>query len=273
MAYNVELAFAAKTDTGLVRPHNEDAIAISTLCGLAILADGMGGYNAGEVASGIATSVLKESLEEQLKAQQWDARFNRSKRIQRLMAESVVHANASIIEAARIEPRYSGMGTTLVAALFHHNKVVVAHVGDSRAYRLRQGEMLQITRDHSLLQEQIDAGFISEEGAQFAQNRNLITRAMGIDYQVEVEIHEHPTEDGDIYLLCSDGLSDMLSIREIANGMASANANLETACDALIEKANANGGRDNISVILIKVKSETPEPETGMVSRLFNWVR
>jgi protein phosphatase len=273
MAYNVELEFAAKTDTGLVRSHNEDAIAISTACGLAILADGMGGYNAGEVASGIVTSVLKESLEERLRDLQSDLRSGRSKRIQQLMAESIIHANASIIEAARVEPRYSGMGTTLVAALFHHNKVIVAHVGDSRAYRLRQGAMAQITRDHSLLQEQIDAGLISEEGAQFAQNRNLITRAMGIDYDVEVEIHDHLTEDGDIYLLCSDGLSDMLSAQEIMNVMARADVNIEAACDALIRKANDNGGRDNISVILIKVKSENQETEEGLFGRLLNWIK
>lgn len=273
MAHNVDLEFAAKTDIGLVRSHNEDAIAISSKCGLAILADGMGGYNAGEVASGIATSVLKESLEERLQSQHWNARSNWSKRIQQFMVESIVHANGSIIEAARIEPSYSGMGTTLVAALFHHNKAIVAHVGDSRAYRLRQGELVQITRDHSLLQEQIDAGLVSEEGAKFAQNRNLITRAMGIDYDVEVEIHEHQTEDGDIYLLCSDGLSDMLSAQEIVSMVTKAGLTIETICDALVDKANQNGGRDNISVVLIKVKSENPEAKQGLFWRLCRWIR
>ena len=272
MPYNVELEFAAKTDTGLVRSHNEDAIAISIPCGLAILADGMGGSNAGEVASGILTSVLKESLEQRLQDQQWNMRSNRSKRMQQLMVESIIHANASIIEAARVEPSYSGMGTTLVAALFHHNKVIVAHVGDSRAYRLRQGQLAQITRDHSLLQEQIDARLITEESAQFAQNRNLITRAMGIDYEVEVEIHDHLTEGGDIYLLCSDGLSDMLSAYEITDVMARADWNIEIACDALIKKANENGGRDNISVVLIKVKSDNPEAEAGLFGRLLSWI-
>ena len=272
MAYHVDLEFAAKTDTGRVRSHNEDSVAISVDCGLAILADGMGGYNAGEVASGIATSVLKETLEERLQNQQWEARNSRSKRIQQLIVESIVHTNNSIIEAARIEPQYSGMGTTLVMAFFHHDVVTIAHVGDSRAYRLRQGDLKQITRDHSLLQEQIDAGLVSQEGARFAQNRNLITRAMGIDYDVDVEIHDHVIAAGDLYLLCSDGLSDMLSIEEILAAMISAGSSLDAACDALVKKANSNGGRDNISVILIKVKSETPDTE-GLLGRILNWIK
>src|SRR5262245_58570965 len=119
MAHYVELEFASKTDTGLIRAHNEDATAISPECGLAILADGMGGYNAGEVTSGIATSILKESLEAQLIDKKWDSRFGRSRRLHQIISESITHTNASIFEAARLEPRYSGMGTTLVAAFFH----------------------------------------------------------------------------------------------------------------------------------------------------------
>jgi serine/threonine protein phosphatase PrpC len=272
MPYQVELEFAAKTDTGLVRPHNEDAITISADYGFAILADGMGGYNAGEVASGIATSVLKETLEQRLRTQQWDMRLNRSKRVQQMLVESIVHANDSIFEAARINPQNSGMGTTLVAALFHQDKVTIAHVGDSRAYRLRKGELTQITHDHSMLQEQIDAGLISEENAQFAQNRNLITRAMGIDFDLEVEVHEHQTEEGDIYLLCSDGLSDMLSTRQILDTLNAANANLHTACDELIRQSNEHGGRDNISIVLIAVRPKNAESH-GLVGRVMNWLK
>jgi serine/threonine protein phosphatase PrpC len=255
MPYQLELEFAAKTDTGLVRSHNEDSIVYSAEYGFAILADGMGGYNAGEVASGIATSVLKESLEQRLRHQQWDVRLNRTKRIQQMVVDSIVHANDSIFEAARINPENSGMGTTLVLALFHQNHVTVAHIGDSRAYRLRKGELTQITRDHSMLQEQIDAGLISEESAQFAQNRNLITRAMGVDVDVDVEIHEHQVESGDIYLLCSDGLSDMLSKSQILGALNNSDRNLEKVCDALITEANEHGGRDNISVALVRVRS------------------
>ena len=272
MPYQVELEFSVKTDTGLVRPHNEDAIAISADYGFAILADGMGGYNAGEVASGIATSVLKETLEQRLRTQQRDMRLNRSKRIQQILVESIVHANDSIFEAARINPHNSGMGTTLVAALFYQDKVTVAHVGDSRAYRLRNGEMTQITHDHSMLQEQIDAGLISEENAQFAQNRNLITRALGINYDLEVEVHEHQTEESDIYLLCSDGLSDMLSKHQILEIMNAANATLDIACDELVRKANEQGGCDNISIILTAVRSKNAA-SPGLVGRVMNWLK
>lgn len=272
MPYQVELEISAGTDTGLVRAHNEDSVVVSTEYGFAILADGMGGYNAGEVASGIATAVLKESLEQRLRTQQWDIRLNRSKRVQQMMVESIVHANDSIFEAGRLQPQNSGMGTTLVAALFYRDSVTVAHVGDSRAYRLRKGQITQITRDHSMLQEQIDAGLISEEGAQFAQNRNLITRAMGVDFNLDVEIHEHQTESDDIYVLCSDGLSDMLSKQQILEIITAANPNLEAACDALIKNANQNGGRDNISVILIKVKSKNAEIK-GLVGRVLNWIK
>jgi PPM family protein phosphatase len=272
MAYHVELEFAAKTDPGLVRSHNEDSIAISPDCGLAIIADGMGGYSAGEVASGIATSVLKETLEDRLPSQLWDTHSGRSKQLHQLIVESIIHANDSIIEAARIEPEYNGMGTTLVAAFFHQQKVSVAHIGDSRAYRFRRNALVQITRDHSLLQEQIDAGLVSPEWARFAHNRNLVTRAMGVDQDVEVEIHDHLTEPGDLYLLCSDGLSDMLPPEEIADILNRMAPNLEMACDVLIQRANENGGRDNISVILARVQSAVAEP-SGLLDKIRNWMR
>jgi serine/threonine protein phosphatase PrpC len=272
MAYHVELAIAAKTDTGLVRGHNEDALAINPEYGLVILADGMGGYNAGEVASGIATLVIEESLENQFQNANWDTHANLSKHIQQTISESIVRANISIIEAALNEPEYSGMGTTLVMGLFHHDKFTVAHVGDSRAYRLRQGELVQITRDHSLLQEQIDAGLITLEEAQFSQNRNLITRALGVDYEIEIEIHEHQTESGDVYLLCSDGLSDMLSTKQMADILVMAGANLEAASTTLVQHANDHGGRDNISVILVRILSKDVQAE-GLLGRMLQWIK
>ena len=259
MAYHVELEFAFKTDTGRVRSHNEDAIAISEECGFAILADGMGGYNAGEVASSIATSVLKTSMEAWLRSNQWDAWFHRNRRVHQLLADSIAGTNTAIIEAARAEPDYAGMGTTLAVALFYYDKLSIAHVGDSRIYRIRYGEIAQLTKDHSLLQEQIDAGIITEEDAQFAQTRNLITRAMGVDHEVQSEINEFATEAGDIYLLCSDGLSDMLSREEIHAVFSDQSIqSLQDLCDTLIEHSNTNGGRDNISAILVKIQSLHP---------------
>ncbi len=272
MAYHVALQFAAKTDTGLMRSHNEDSIALSLEYGLAILADGMGGYNAGEIASAIATAIIKESLEEQLRHFSWDARANSPRQIQQMIVASVARANGSILEAARNEPQYSGMGTTVVTALFHHDKVAVAHVGDSRLYRLRQETLTRMTRDHSLLQEQIDAGLIDQESARFSPHRNLITRAVGVDAQLAVEVHEHQIKPDDLYLLCSDGLSDMLSTQEISEILNRLGTDLDAACDALIQRANDNGGRDNTSVVLVKVQSSDAEAD-GLFGRMLNWVR
>lgn len=262
MTYSVELQFAAKTDTGLVRAHNEDAIEVSADYRAAVLADGMGGYNAGEIASGIATTVFRAALEQQLQQLQDKGRAASAKSLQRLMVEAVAAANEQILEVARIQPQYSGMGTTLVAALFHHDRIIVAHVGDSRAYRFRGGRLEQITRDHSQLQEQIDAGLVSPEWARFAPNKNLITRALGVAAQIDVEINDYQTEGGDVYLLCSDGLSDMLAGEQMSAMLADNDTDLELLCSSLVQAANDNGGRDNISVILAKVEASAPAPQS-----------
>ncbi|MNR78050.1 Serine/threonine phosphatase stp [compost metagenome] len=260
MTYSVALQFAAKTDTGLVRAHNEDAIELSAEGQAVVLADGMGGYNAGEIASGIATTVFRSVLEQQLMQLQQKGRAASSKGMQRLIADAVYAANQQILEVARLQPQYSGMGTTLVAALFHHDKVIVAHVGDSRAYRYRRGQLSQITRDHSQLQEQIDAGLVSPEWARFAPNKNLITRALGVAVQLEVEVHDYQTEVGDIYLLCSDGLSDMLASEQMSAMLADNDSDLELLCSSLVQAANDNGGRDNISVIVVKIDASLAAP-------------
>jgi PPM family protein phosphatase len=273
MSQNALLEFAGLTDTGLVRTQNEDAIAINPARGLAVLADGMGGYNAGEVASRIAVDVMQQTLEPQLErfqAQAADLVLRRDRQLQQLMAEAVQNANAAILAAARKEPSYEGMGTTLVATLVHHGRILVAHVGDSRAYRWRHGQLIQLTRDHSLLQEQIDAGLITEEAARLSANRNLVTRAVGVAADVDIEIHEHGTEAGDIYLLCSDGLSDMVADSEIAGILASHRGALDAACAALVQTANQNGGRDNISVITMKVGGNAREGR--LLDRFLRWV-
>ena len=272
MGNHVQLEFAAATDTGRVRSHNEDSTILSPNFGLAILADGMGGYNAGEVASRIATTVVQQSIETHLQAPESDWQVNRPKHVPQILSEAVDCANAAILDAALKEPQFTGMGTTLVLALFYHDKVALAHVGDSRAYRFRGGELEQITRDHSLLQEQIDAGLISAEWAQFSQNKNLITRAVGVDNMLQAEVHEHQIEPGDIYLLCSDGLSDMLTSRQIAEALATLGTNLTMAAEALVERANEHGGRDNISVILIRVQTVSAEKE-GLFGRILNWMK
>lgn len=274
MPNNLALEFAARTDTGLVRSQNEDAIAISPPHGIAILADGMGGYNAGEVASEIAVTITRQSLEEgitRLQEQQAGPRVQGGKALHQLLDDSIRRANSAILDAARGEPQYNGMGTTIVVAVLHHGTITIAHVGDSRAYRLRQGDLAQITRDHSLLQEQIDAGLIHPDMAQYSLNKNLVTRAVGVGSDIEVEVHDHRMEPGDIYLLCSDGLSDMLTSDQIRGILAAEPSSLEAACDILVQRANESGGHDNISAILIKVRS-TGEEAGGLLGRIFNWI-
>ncbi|MDB5728860.1 MAG: Stp1/IreP family PP2C-type Ser/Thr phosphatase [Noviherbaspirillum sp.] len=274
MANNVGFDFASRTDTGRMRSGNEDAIALSPAHGIAILADGMGGYSAGEVASSIATTVLRECLEEgiaRLRTHGPDLLNKRSRQFQQLMVDSVHRANLAILEAARAQPQYQGMGTTIVAAHLHRDKLTVAHVGDSRAYRWRRGELAQITRDHSFLQEQIDAGVISLESARLSEYKNLVTRAVGVSDQMDVEAHEHQVEPGDIYLLCSDGLSDMLDDEHIRKVLEQPGTDLQAICDALVDEANENGGRDNISVILIRIRAGNPESD-GLLGRIFNWM-
>ena len=187
-----------------------------------------------------------------------------------LLRGNIQKANASIFHASQSQPQYAGMGTTIVSGLFYDNRVVVGHVGDSRMYRLR-GEVLEtITRDHSLLQEQIDSGMISVEDARLSKNKNLVTRAVGIDADLEPEIHVHDVMVGDIYLLCSDGLNDMVEDDDIQSTIYALQNNLPLAADQLIQMANDNGGRDNVSVILVKIKGRFAAPH-GWLAKLLSW--
>ena len=187
-----------------------------------------------------------------------------------LLRDNIQKANASIFHAAESQPQYSGMGTTIVSGLFYDNRVAVGHVGDSRMYRLR-GEVLEtITRDHSLLQEQIDSGIISIEDARLSKNKNLVTRAVGIDAELEPEIHVHDVMVGDIYLLCSDGLNDMVEDDDIQATIYALQNNLPLAASQLIQMANDNGGRDNVSVILVKIKGRF-SASRGWLGKLLAW--
>jgi len=264
------LEVVTATHSGMVRSHNEDSIAADQEVGLAVLADGMGGYNAGEVASGIAVELIKTEMAKALAGRKPEELNGQS--AERLIAEHAMRANAAIYHAAQSQPQYSGMGTTLVVALWHNNQVSVGHVGDSRLYRLRGGVLEQITRDHSLLQEQIDSGMITKEQARYSQNKNLVTRAVGIDPEVETEVHTYPAQPDDIYLLCSDGLSDMVTDEDIQLTLASLRSNLPLAAQQLVQQANDNGGRDNVSVILVRVVKGFPA-RTGWLEKLKAWFR
>jgi protein phosphatase len=155
-------------------------------------------------------------------------------------------------------------------ALWHDNQMSVGHIGDSRLYRLRGATFEQVTRDHSLLQEQIDSGMITKEQARHSQNKNLVTRAVGIDPQVEAEVHTYGVELGDVYLLCSDGLSDMVNDEDIQLTLSSLQTNLPLAAQQLVQQANDNGGRDNVSVILVRVMKDFPA-RSGWLSKFKSW--
>lgn len=249
------LRMVSLSDTGMVRDLNEDSVALRPELGVAVLADGMGGYNAGEVASGMAVSTIADGL-----VQDWNSEalltldHNAAIRLsQSVLQTQIKAANAAIHAAAQNDAQCEGMGTTLVACLFYDNFLTVGHLGDSRLYRLRGEIFEQITRDHSMLQEQIDAGMISKENAHLSNNRNLITRALGVVPEEEAEMHSYEVRADDLFLICSDGLHGMIDEAQIADTLTMLRANLNMAAQQLVQAANDAGGKDNVSVILVRV--------------------
>lgn len=262
------------TDVGLKRDHNEDAIASDAEIGLVVLADGMGGYKAGEVASEIAVLTIVAELKEamlELDAGQIDP-VTEMQAESLLVIDAVNKANESIYNVSQDQPQCAGMGTTLVMGLFTNNRLLVGHIGDSRMYRLRDEEFMQLTEDHSLLQEQLNSGLITAEQAKTSTNKNLVTRALGVDPHADLELHEYAVEVGDIYLLCSDGLTDLVEDEEIHTALQKLNTNLELAANQLIEMANDNGGKDNISVILVRVLKPFTA-EQSWYDNFLNWLK
>lgn len=268
-----KIQFAEFTDTGRVREHNEDAVGSNPDIGLMVLADGMGGYNAGEVASGIAVQIVSElavagaNREEREDIDPHSGLMRQSI----VLRDAVYRANKIIYQTAQSQTHCEGMGTTIVACMFYDNKISIAHVGDSRAYRLRGDTFEQLTLDHSLLQELVDRGFYSHDEAQRSTNRNYVTRALGVEPTVEVEVHEHDVLPDDIYLLCSDGLPDMVEDEDIHLTISTFNASLDVVGQQLIELANDHGGRDNVSVMLAQVVGPfaAKKPLLTRITRLF----
>lgn len=246
------LEFASALDVGRARSNNEDAIALVPQWRLAVLADGMGGYNAGEVASEMTTRIISQGLGK------WLENLNAPPpeiALHEAIEDWGRQANSAIFESARDVQEHYGMGSTVVVAAFTGDLLVVGHVGDSRAYRLRQGQLERLTRDHSLLQEQLDGGLITHEQARTSTHRNLVTRALGMDEHVEVETRSHQMQTDDVLLMCSDGLYDLLEDQEMARLIAQADT-LDAACKSLIDAANDAGGKDNISVVLVRVSPD-----------------
>lgn len=252
------------TDVGMVRDCNEDAIASDVTMGFVVLADGMGGYQAGEVASGIAVLSIAAELTEFILWQR-SAGIDKalaSQQHAQLVREVVKTANSAIFNVAQTQQHCAGMGTTLVLGLFSQQKLLCGHIGDSRLYRLRNQNLAQLTVDHSLLQEQITAGIITAAQAKEAINRNLVTRALGVAPEVSVELNEFDVEAGDIYLFCSDGLTDLVE-DEVIQSTLNLSSNLEYAAEILLQIANDNGGHDNISVVLVRVRQSYQTQQSG----------
>jgi protein phosphatase len=272
MSLKAKLRCVGMTDTGKVREHNEDTIAFDADIGLLVLADGMGGYNAGEVASGIAVKTIVNLVRESVDRQDLRTvdRESGMSRPSIILRDAIHRANKIIYQTARTQPNCEGMGTTVVSALFFDNRASIAHVGDSRLYRLRSDKFEQVTMDHSLLQELVDRGFYSAEEAQRAANKNYVTRALGVEANVDVEVQEVPVQKGDFYALCSDGLSDMVEDDDIHLTLSTFGANLDTVAKQLIQLANDNGGRDNISVVMASVLDAFPA-RRGVFDKILGW--
>ncbi|MDH3376627.1 MAG: Stp1/IreP family PP2C-type Ser/Thr phosphatase [Gammaproteobacteria bacterium] len=237
---------ACASDTGRVREHNEDSTAAEKRLGLFIVADGMGGYRAGEVASAFAVTTMVRSLRRQL--YELDGRTTS---MGRAIKDALLRANDHIFRSAQSVDEYRGMGTTIASLLFHDDDVCIAHVGDCRAYRLRDGELRQLTTDHTVHQELIDRGLCTPEEAAEVVSRSVVTRALGIDATVNVDVSEQSIQANDMYLLCSDGLTDMID-DEMIRATLQSNKSLNGKASSLVELANDCGGQDNVSVVLVR---------------------
>jgi protein phosphatase len=226
-----------KTDKGLVRKENEDAFCIEKDLGLLAIADGMGGHASGEVASKMAIEILRESLKKE------------GEPLPDRLSSGVKLANRTIYEAAQSQPQLNGMGTTLTALQLDGNRLSIAHVGDSRAYLIRGGVIEQLTDDHTIVSEQVARGMITREEAARSDMRNILSKALGIAPEVDVDMEELTVSEGDQLVLCSDGLSELISDDEILSEVQSSKRP-EIVCDELVNLAIQRGGEDNITVIV-----------------------
>jgi protein phosphatase len=231
------------SDVGRVRDHNEDAIRWDANAGWAILADGMGGHLAGEVASEMAIETIAGRLSALVSEDTRSAG--------EALREAISEANRAIYHRAQSDPHCHNMGTTVVAVVVRDGWLCCAHVGDSRLYRFNQGQLTLLSHDHSLVQEMVDEGMMSAEEAARSVHRHVITRALGLEAPVEADLLQVPVATDDLFLLCSDGLSDAVAGAEMERLLA--NGELSAVAQALVDAANAQGGEDNISLILLRV--------------------
>jgi protein phosphatase len=249
-----ELKMVGLSDPGRVRNENEDRITTHPNLGIAVLADGMGGHQAGEVASGMAVDVITRHFTEVLgKVRKTRRPTSTSQSPEaRLVNEAIQLANSAIYEVARMRKDYAGMGSTIVVTMFYGDTLCVGHVGDSRLYRYRDDTLEQLTEDHSVVQELVNRGLATPEEAATVIGKNLVTRALGVDPIVVPDIREQKFHESDLYMLCSDGLNDVIEDDDIASILAGGGQRLDQTTRLLIETANERGGPDNVSVILVR---------------------
>lgn len=263
------------SDVGQVRPHNEDYVSWEEDMGLIVLADGMGGAKAGEVASELAVKTMMDDVKPRLADVKTDLtevdEAEGYTEASKIIGAALNMANKTVFQVAKSQPQYSGMGTTVVGVIFYDNAMSIAYVGDSRLYRLRKGNLAQITDDHTMVNELVRRGFYTLEQARTAVNKNVLTRAVGVGDEVEIDVLEEATSVDDIYLFCSDGLSDMVDDEQIAKILGDGSGDLNELNAALVAAANENGGKDNVSVILAKVIKPYPA-KRGWRQRLVDWI-
>ena len=254
----VRVSACGCSDAGRVRSHNEDCYEIDAEHELYVVADGMGGHSHGEVAARMAVDAIQAFVERSEEADEtwpfaYDSRLGRHANI---LKTAVQLAHDQVLSAIRLDGTLYGMGTTVVGCLVRDGEAALAHVGDSRAYRLRGGRLELLTQDHTWVNEQVVAGYLSEEQARDHPLKNVVTRALGGDSEVSVDVAELTLEPEDLILLCSDGLTTMLDDREIeACLLETVGDGLDGACRALVSEANIRGGHDNVTVIVLRVEA------------------
>lgn len=251
-----ELRYAGLTDVGRKRTHNEDSFLLQPEDRLFVVCDGMGGHACGEIASQLAVEQISAFFEMTRNDPDitWPFKGDRSfSEAENRLVVAVKWANFMVYEKANSGLQFKGMGTTCVSAHFDHDTCIIAHVGDSRCYRIRRGTIEQLTEDHSLLNDYIRLAQLSQEEIKAFPHKNIITRALGMKPTVLVDVKKETVERGDIYLLCCDGLSGELEAGEILKIVAENEVDLQAACSKLVDRANQNGGRDNITVVLVQV--------------------
>lgn len=255
----MRIRYAGNTHVGMKRDHNEDSLFLYAEQNVYIVADGMGGHASGEVASQMAVETLAKFFKDTEDDEEitWPFKMDKDRKYQEnRLCTAIKLANLSIFESAMANARQKGMGTTIVVTFFTEDRAYIAHVGDSRVYRLREGELTQITEDHSLLNDYIKMKDLTPEEIENFPHKNVIVRALGMKETVRVDITCEEPQHGDIYLLCSDGLNGMITDPDICETLVGAEEDLELACERLIQRANDNGGTDNVTVVIAQYLNE-----------------